>query len=250
MKTKIKNNSKNNIISIVFKVLIMVVFITLLFTQYVLAGENYFTIEIPKGYKYSHYEEGEMKLQAIREDGKLNFNIQVYNTEEYTDYSQEGLSDLIRIASKSTTEYSINSVTGKINTINEYPCYDLSYVVTARENDNEMYVRQIYLYEDKYSYIITIGGESNEILNEEEIQKAMDTFIIEDYKRENVIAPEKEKMNTVLVVILIVGGIVVIVLIIAVIVKKLKNCKNKKNNNIKREVTEVEVAQDVVDLQE
>lgn len=246
MKMKMKNDLKSNITSISLKILMMVVFITLLFTQYVFAEENYFTIEIPKGYQYAHMDDGDTKLVAAREDGKLNFNIQVYETEEYSDYSQEGLSDLIRIAKKDMDKYEVGSVTGKIATINEYPCYDLSYKLTSTETDKEMYIRQIYVYEDKYSYVLTLGGESEEILKEEEIQESIDTFAIEDYKRENVLEPEKEKMNTVLIVVLIVAGIIILAFIIKIIVKKIINRKNKNKN---KKTKEIEV-KEVIDLKE
>ncbi len=240
---KIKSNFKNKIANISLKILIIVFFVSLLSTQYVFAENNYFIIQIPKDYQYAYNDEGDTKLIAAREDGKLNFNIQVSETGEYYDYSQKGLSDLIRTTKKDTAKYEVSNVSGKIGAINEYPCYDIDYKLTSTENENEMYIRQIYVYEDKYSYTITIGGESKEIVKEGEIKETMDSFTIEHYKRENVLVPEKEKMSTSMIVILLIAVVIFITLIIVIVVKNIKQNKkqnkkekgqeNKKEKNIK-----------------
>ena len=67
--------NKNKIMT---KIIIIIVFVLLLLTQYVFAAGNYFLIEIPKGYYvYDEGLTGDTKLVVVREDSKINFNIQV-----------------------------------------------------------------------------------------------------------------------------------------------------------------------------
>lgn len=227
---KIKNNLKNNIFNISFKTILLIVFLTILFTQYVFAEENLFTIQIPEGYE-SLKEEGTIKLVVLRNDGKVTFNIQVIEADVHYEYSEEGLNELIEGSTKETDSYSIDFLDGKIDTVNEYPCYDLSYITTSAEDNTKMYIRQIYVFEDKHSYIITIGAENKQLLNSEEINKSMETFVIKDYKRDEALGNKKAKENVLNIVIIIAGSVLLLIVVIVVIVKKSKNKDNNKDKD-------------------
>lgn len=216
------------------KMIIAIFFIIILSTN-VFAKENYFLIEIQKGYLLSEDSEGSTKLIAAREDGKVNFNIQVFNTGSYYEFSKKGLNDLIEVASKELEGLDLVKVNGKISKLNKYSCYELQYLITAKDTNKEMHVRQIYLYEDTYSYIITIGGESEEVLRGKDIEKTLSSFKIEDYKRDNVLKSKDSGINFFKDNILwVIAGIFVLILIFAILIL-VKVKKSKKNKFIKKE---------------
>lgn len=215
------------------KIIAILVFSILLVSTVVFGESNYFTIKIPKGYLVAQDSSGPTKLVAEREDKKINFNIQVLHTDKYYEYSKKGLNDLINIASKEMDAYEVNDVKGEIGEINNYPCYDLNYRIIAKETQKEMYVRQIYIYEDTYTYTITFGGESEKLLNDKEIQEALNTFTIEHYKRDNVEELEEEKVSLLLIVMLSVLGLCIFIFLVVIIIRRARSNKKIKNNKIK-----------------
>ena len=166
-------------------ILILIIFILTLNLK-VFAEAKYFSIEVPEGYLILDGDFGDIKLSVVKPDNKLNFNIQVVSTEEYFEYSEEGLKDLIRISGKDMTQYSVSGIDGKISNINKYPCYELIYNITSKNTNKIMSIRQIYIYEDTYTYTITIGGESKELVTSNEIKKALDSFTLVKYERNKV----------------------------------------------------------------
>ena len=223
-------------------IIISIGFVLLLLTQYVFAAGNYFLIEIPKGYYvYDEGLTGDTKLVVVREDSKINFNIQVSESQIYYEYTEAGLNDLIDVASKDMSNYDAGTIEGKISTIADYPCYELNYKVKFKETEKEMHIRQLYLYEDTYNYTITIGAESEEIFKEDEVQTTLKSFTIEHYKRDNVLNEEEKikqedieneekkgekKINPILITAVSVLVITFVTLLIKLIVARLKSKKN------------------------
>lgn len=258
---KIKNKSLNIIIKIVFVIFVLITILNI----NIFAEAKFFTMKVPEGYLVAEETTGETKLIAIRSDNKLNFNIQVFPSEEYYEYSDESLKELIKIASTDMTQYAIGTVTGEISKINKYPCYELNYEITAKNTNKKMHIRQIYLYEDTYSYTITIGGENIELVKSREIEDSLNSFELIKYKRNNVkvlTEEEKEEINKkeilkennfkagflrlienfkqkdiktqILVIISVILTILLIMFLIIKLIKKRKtSSKNKKKNKDK-----------------
>lgn len=189
-----KENRKINkrIIAILSLVIVLLVFLG----TTVLAEAQYFTMTLPEGYFVASEAVGDTKLTAARTDGKINFNIQAFKSEEYYEYTEEGLNELVKTSSSDIGNFEIGKVQGQISKINEYPCYELNYGITFKDTNKDMHIRQIHLFEDTYSYIITIGAENEKIATEKEMQDSLNTFKLVRYERNNVkYLTEEEKKD-------------------------------------------------------
>ena len=177
-----RKNINKNILRIIFSLIILM----LIFSTMAFAEGDYFTIEIPEGFYVVGESEGDIKLTVVRASDKLNFNVQVIKTEDYYDYTELGLQELVEMSEMDTLEAKVGKVDGEIIKIGEYDAYDISYPVTSRVNDESMFIRQVYIYEDTHTYTITIGGVNKKEVYGSDIRKALNSFKILDYNRENV----------------------------------------------------------------
>lgn len=246
----------------ILKTISISILLVMLLSTIVLAESKYFTIEIPKDYLVIDKTEGQTKLNTVRKDGKVNFNIQVIqNLDEYFEYSDQGLKELIETTKKETAMFTINDIKGEISKIAEYPCYSLSYeAITKDNNPIKLYIKQMFIYEDTYTYLITLGGASPEMLEEAEIQGAMKSFKLVKYDRNNVRELKDKKQDkevtknteenfitkisnsikkidkTTLLIISIVLAVVALIIICLIIMSLKKRAKNKVNGKTQNKV--------------
>lgn len=191
-------NKRKIVLNNIFKVILLIFVLIIFLNLEVFAESEHFTIKVPEGYLITKELIGDTKLLAVRTDNKVNFNIQMIQTEDYYEYTEGGLKELIKIASTDMNQYEIGKVDGKIGKYNEYPCYELNYEITAKNTNRKMNIRQIYIYEDTYSYIITIGGESKELVLAKEIEEMLNSLKLTKYERnyvKNLIEEKNKEIN-------------------------------------------------------
>lgn len=246
----------------IIKITSIFLIILMLLSLNLFAKEKYFDISIPKDFALIQDTQGSIKLNATKINGELNFNVQVVETEDvYYEYTEEGLKEVLENTAVDIIDYNVEDLDGEIGKISEYPCYIIRYSVQPKETDLRMYAKQILLYEDTYTYMITVGAKNKSDLDSEEINSALNSIKLVKYDRRNVLKnrPKIEEPKTdstqnneissqitkfidniknlqkpILIAISVVSTLLLLFIIIIVISATKKHNKAKKENLRKR----------------
>lgn len=217
------------------KIFIILALLVLLLPKAVFAENESFTIQMPENYTVNQFPTGSIRLVAIRNDEKVNFTISKANTYMYYEYSQIGLKNIVNaLTSKMKEDYKLGKIKSEISAINMYPCYEISYKMTVKKHNKDMYIRQFIIFEDTYTYMIMLGGASEEALNDSSVQEALNTFYLNSYQRNKVEKVAEKRKSSFRIgdlsfdLIFKIGGVVITIIIILV-------RKRRKNPNLDKD---------------